>query len=157
MGKRVLIPLPTEDFDPTECAVPWLALRRQGIQIDFATPRGQTARCDMRMLNGTGLGILAPILAADQNGREAYAKLKQAAEFKSPLSWTDIHDANYDGVMLPGGHAPGMKPYLESKLLQNFVTECFNRGFTVKDRSYLSASWPGDAHRFAYELIAMLG
>jgi len=30
-------------------------------------------------------------------------------------------------------------------------------GFTVRDGNYLSARWPGDAHRFAHELADMLG
>jgi protease I len=30
-------------------------------------------------------------------------------------------------------------------------------GFTVRDGRYLSARWPGDAHRFAHELVRMLG
>jgi hypothetical protein len=29
-------------------------------------------------------------------------------------------------------------------------------GFTVRDGRYLSARWPGDAHRFAHELAGML-
>jgi len=29
-------------------------------------------------------------------------------------------------------------------------------GFTVRDATYLSARWPGDAHRFAIEFDAML-
>jgi protease I len=29
-------------------------------------------------------------------------------------------------------------------------------GFTVRDANYLSARWPGDAHRFAAEFAAML-
>jgi protease I len=28
-------------------------------------------------------------------------------------------------------------------------------GFTVRDGNYLSARWPGDAHRFAGDLAAM--
>jgi protease I len=30
-------------------------------------------------------------------------------------------------------------------------------GFTVRDGDYLSARWPGDAHRFASEFAAMIG
>jgi hypothetical protein len=30
------------------------------------------------------------------------------------------------------------------------------RGFTVRDGQYLSARWPGDAHRFAADFAAML-
>ena len=29
-------------------------------------------------------------------------------------------------------------------------------GFTVRDGNWLSARWPGDAHRFASEFVAML-
>jgi protease I len=29
-------------------------------------------------------------------------------------------------------------------------------GFTVRDGNYLSARWPGDAHRFANDFSAML-
>ena len=29
-------------------------------------------------------------------------------------------------------------------------------GFTVRDGAYLSARWPGDAHRFGHELAALL-
>jgi protease I len=35
--------------------------------------------------------------------------------------------------------------------------ENLDRGFTVRDGNYLSARWPGDAHRFASDLAAMLG
>jgi protease I len=30
-------------------------------------------------------------------------------------------------------------------------------GFTVRDGNYLSARWPGDAHRFASEFATMIG
>jgi hypothetical protein len=30
-------------------------------------------------------------------------------------------------------------------------------GFTVRDGNYLSARWPGDAHRFANDVLLMLG
>ncbi|PIP95444.1 MAG: hypothetical protein COW00_15610 [Bdellovibrio sp. CG12_big_fil_rev_8_21_14_0_65_39_13] len=35
--------------------------------------------------------------------------------------------------------------------------ENLNRGFVVRDQNYLSARWPGDAHRFAIEFVKMLG
>ncbi|MGH8738869.1 MAG: hypothetical protein ACREVC_16055, partial [Burkholderiales bacterium] len=34
--------------------------------------------------------------------------------------------------------------------------EHLERGFTVRDGNYLSARWPGDAHRFAAEYVGML-
>ena len=30
------------------------------------------------------------------------------------------------------------------------------RGFFVRDRSYLSARWPGDAYKFSFEFIEMV-
>jgi protease I len=34
--------------------------------------------------------------------------------------------------------------------------ERLDAGFTVRDGNYLSARWPGDAHRFARDVAAML-
>ena len=33
---RVLIPIPSQDFDPTEAAVPWKTRRALGISVVFA-------------------------------------------------------------------------------------------------------------------------
>lgn len=244
----VLIPLPSRDFDPTEAAVPWRMLRERGHTVVFATPDGAPGEADQRMLNGRGLGALAPILRADTNGRSAYAAMAASREFVQPLRYDDLALHPYDALLLPGGHAPGMKPYLESLQLQGVVTRAFasarpvgaichgvvlasrarradgrsvlhglrttalprameltawhltrawlgdyyrtypttvedevtaalarttdfergprsvlrddpahlDRGFTVRDGRYLSARWPGDAHRFATEFLALL-
>jgi len=244
----VLIPLPSRDFDPTEAGVPWRVLRAQGHSVVFATPDGRAGAADPKMVTGEGLGILAPLLKADAVGRAAYLEMARAAEFQKPISYGEIAPADYDALLLPGGHAPGMRPYLESALLQAVVAEFFERGkpvaaichgvllaarsrdqrgksvlygrkttaltksmelmawnltrlylgnyyrtypttvedevraalanpgdfipgpmavrrdsqarpdigFTVRDGNYLSARWPGDAHRFAGEFAAML-
>jgi hypothetical protein len=31
-----------------------------------------------------------------------------------------------------------------------------NNSFSVKDRNFLSARWPGDAHHFGFEFVKML-
>lgn len=244
----VLMPLPTVDFDPTESAVPWRYLKQQGHALVFATPDAKPAEADLRMINGNGLGILRPFFIADKNGRSAYAEMQASAEFLSPIAYDDITINAYDAILLPGGHAQGMKPYLESKLLQPLIAEHFaaqkpvaaichgvvlaarcvredgksilhgykstallqkqemlawqitrawlgnyyrtynqsvqaevmaalakpddflegpmpvlrdneknlKSGFVVRDRHYLSARWPGDAHRLAHELHKML-
>lgn len=244
----VLIPLPTRDFDPTETAVPWRLLRAQGHRVVFATPEGRPGEADPKLVTGDGLGVLAPLLRADAAGRAAYAELTQAMEFQHPISYGEIVVTNFDALLLPGGHAPGMRPYLESTRLQAIVAEFFQRdapiaaichgvllaarsresagksvlydrkttaltktmeltawtltwlylgdyyrtypvtvedevraalartsdfiagpmpirrdsadrpdiGFTVRDGNYLSARWPGDAHRFGGEFAAML-
>ncbi len=244
----ILIPLPSTDFDPTESAVPWRVLTQAGHTVCFATPDGAPGAADPIMLTGKGLGLLAPMLMADANGRSAYTAMQGSAEFQKPLRYSDLRCADFDALLLPGGHAPGMKTYLESALLQALVVEFFASakpaaaichgvllaarsrkanghsvlhgrkttaltktlelsgwaltcvwmgnyyrtypqvlqeevcgvlanpgdfvpgpmaitrdslgnlapGFVVQDGNYLSARWPGDAHRFAKAFVAML-
>jgi putative intracellular protease/amidase len=52
---RVLIPIPEQDFDPTEVAVSWQVLKRAGFEVVFATPYGVAGRADDVMLTGEGL------------------------------------------------------------------------------------------------------
>lgn len=244
----ILIPIPTSDFDPTETAVPWRVLQAWGHEMVFATPNGLPGTADARMLTGQGLGPLAGLLKADANGVLAYQEMAQSPAFKQPIAYGDIATAQFDALILPGGHAPGMKVYLESTMLQARVAEFFEqrkpvgaichgtvlaarsrradgksvlygrkttallkqmemsawlltfawlgnyyrtypqsvedevrsvlenerdfqrgpmgllrdtpkqleRGFTVQDGKYLSARWPGDAHRFATDFVQML-
>ncbi|MEY2920919.1 MAG: hypothetical protein RL261_2224 [Pseudomonadota bacterium] len=245
----VLIPIPVADFDPTEAAVPWQILRSRGIAVVFATPDGKPGQADVRMLTGQGLGMLASMLKADANGRQAYAEMAASPEFLQPITYAEARASDVQGLLLPGGHAPGMKPYLESPQLQSLVGAAFaarlpvaaichgvvlaarscvvdgsrsvlhgrkttaltkpmeltawsltcawlgsyyrtypttvedevtsvlaaprdfirgpissrrdaadrlDIGFTVRDDHYLSARWPGDAHRFATEFAGML-
>jgi protease I len=252
----VLIPLPRVDFDPTEAGVPWRVLTDAGHACVFATPDGTPARADGRMLEGDGLGLLAPMLRAQRNAVADHDRMVRSTGYGLPIAWTDIaagiDTGLFDAALLPGGHAPGMREYLESPLLQSAVATFFERdlpvaaichgtvlaarsrvtrgdgagrsvlygrrttgltrqlemlawrltrhrlgdyyrtypqtvqdevtaalrspldfrvgtpallrdsdrmrrvGFTVRDGRYLSARWPGDAHRFAHELVAML-
>jgi protease I len=244
----ILMPLPNRDFDPTETGVPWRLLRERGHRVVFATPEGRAGEADPRMVTGQGLGIFAPLMKADANGRRAYEEMAQIPEFRRPISYGDTRAAEFDAVILPGGHAPGMREYLESARLQSVVAAFFDRqkpvgaichgvllaarsrsaagasvlhgkrttgltrlmelgawaltcaylgsyyrtypvtveaeikaalarpedfisgpksltrdapdnlkpGFTVRDGAYLSARWPGDAHRFASEFAAMV-
>jgi protease I len=199
------------------------------------------------MLFGQGLGLLAPLLAADKNGKAAYEALEQSHEFRNPCKWSEIQAHVYDGIILPGGHASGMKEYLESEILKKIIEDFFllnkpigaichgvvlvartltsgksvltnrkttsllarqellawgltkiwlgdyyrtypqtvegevrsvlnsqdgflpgpmpilrdhplslSRGFTVRDQNYLSARWPGDAHRFGRDFLEMV-
>jgi protease I len=245
---KILMPLPSRDFDPTESAVPWRFLKQHGHEFVFATPDPKPARTDQRMIDGNGLGILRPFFIADKDGRSAYYEMQQSAEFLSPIAYDAIAIKSYDAILLPGGHAQGMKPYLESKCLQALIAQHFSAekplaaichgvvlaarslrgdgksilhgfkttallqkqemlawqitrswlgnyyrtydqsvqaevtnalatrgdflegpmpmtrdsernlkpGFIVRDRHYLSARWPGDAHHLAHELHAML-
>jgi protease I len=249
---RVLIPLPSNDFDPTEAAVPWKMLKEAGHEVLIATPQGRVAHADPIMVTGEGLGWLAGLLRADPNGRAAHEELIASREFGAPLAYGQLTTASADALVLPGGHAPGMKEYLESVTLQKLIGEFFKqqrpvgaichgvllaarsplpgsegrrsvlwgrkttaltsvlelsgwwltrawmgdyyrtyertvqaevtaalaspddfivgppallrdsianpgRGFVVRDENYVSARWPGDAHRFAIEFLKLLG
>lgn len=125
MTKKILIPLPSIDFDPTECAVPWKILKNEGLQVVFSTPDGKEALCDQRMLEGHGLGPFVAVLRADKSARLNYLELSDSLEFKSPIKWSDIKSEEYDGILLPGGHAKGMKEFLESNTLQSVVKDFF--------------------------------
>src|SRR4029077_12574789 len=106
----LLMPLPDSDFDPTESGVPWLTMRDHGHHVVFATPSGRTARADPKMVTGEGLGILSPLLKADANGRSAYLYMEQSDAFQRPISYGEIRAADFDALLLTGGHAPGMRP-----------------------------------------------
>ncbi len=252
----ILIPLPRLDFDPSEAGIPWRVLTEAGHRCVFATPGGVRAQADPRMLKGTDLGLLAPMLRAQANAVADHDRMASSPEFTKPLAWSDIatgvRAGLFDALLLPGGHAPGMREYLESPVLQSAVAAFFAAdkpvaaichgavlvarstaihgtdagrsvlygrrttgltrqlemlawrltrrrlgdyyrtypqtvqdevsaslrspldflagppallrdsdrlrrvGFTVRDGRYLSARWPGDAHRFAHEFAAML-
>lgn len=77
------------------------------------------------MVSGRGLGLLSAVLRAQKAGREAYVKLQDSPEFQNPLRWPDLVASQFDGLVLPGGHAPGMKEYLESRRLQSLVVDFF--------------------------------
>jgi putative intracellular protease/amidase len=246
----ILIPLPAYGFDPTETAIPWKILAANGIGIVFSTPTGQKPAADRRMLDGGGLGIWKSILMAGTDAINAYKEMVASEAFNQPLLYSNLTAADFDGLLLPGGHDKGVREYLESGYLQSLAIEFFTakkpvaaichgvvllarsidpvtnksvihdytttsllqqqellafnltrywlkdyyltypgktveaevrnslasqfqfkkgplpifrdnlnhlgRGFVVKDRNYVSARWPGDAHRFAQEFLCML-
>ena len=125
--KRVLMPLPSRDFDPTESGAPWRVLVDGNVQVVFATPDGRAGQADPWML-GEGrvrLGPFGPVLIADPNGRAAYGRIAASSAFQHPIRYADIAADEFDGLVLPGGHAPGMKEYLESRELQARVGPFF--------------------------------
>ncbi len=122
---RVLLPLPRRDFDPTESAVPWRILTNAGHVVVFATPDGRPGEADARMLTGEGLGLFKKMLIADKNGQDAYRAMIASAAFQKPRAWAELKEADFAGLILPGGHAKGMREYLESTLLQNLTAAFF--------------------------------
>lgn len=122
---RILIILPQTDYDPSEVALPWLVWRGAGHEVCFATETGQPAACDPVTLTGKGLPLIARSLQARVEAREAYAAMLEDRNYNRPLSWAKVRVASFDAFHFPGGHAPGMKPYCESAVVQRIAQECF--------------------------------
>jgi putative intracellular protease/amidase len=117
MTRHVLIPLPDRDFDITEVSVPWRYLTQAGHRVSFATEFGAAPAGDPLLLSG----VLFGQLGADPEPKEFYRALTQTEEFQRPLPWSALSVKEFDGVLLPGGHAPGMRQYLGSALLQQKI------------------------------------
>ncbi len=122
---RILILLPQTDFDPTEVAVPWKAWGAAGHEIVFATETGAPAACDPVTLTGAGLPPQARSLIARPENQALYAQMAACPAFAAPIRWADARAADYDAIHFPGGHAPGMKPYLESAEVQRIARDAF--------------------------------
>lgn len=118
---RVLILLPQTDFDPTEVAVPWFVLSRAGHDVAFATETGAPASCDPVTLTGEGLPFLARTMKAHAENRALYEEMAASPAFQYPTRWSVADPGAFDAFHFPGGHAPGMKPYLESAAVQSIA------------------------------------
>ncbi len=112
---RVLVPLPDRDFDPTETAVPWKVLTRAGHEVVFATEEGAKAACDPLLVRDEG--VLFGQLGAKDGPKQLYREMQSSAAFAKPIAWRDVDPGAFDALVLPGGHAPGMKQYLGSEVL----------------------------------------
>jgi putative intracellular protease/amidase len=124
---RVLIPLPDLDFDVTEAAVPWKLLTRAGHEVVFATERGGAAPAGDKLLLDGSLGKLGPA----REPRAWYDEMAAAPAFTRPQAWADLDPGAFDGLILPGGHAPGMRQYLGSTELQGKVAAFWRTGRPV--------------------------
>lgn len=128
--KRIWMPLPDRDFDTTETAVPWKVLTRAGCEVIFATEAGAdgpVAACDPRLLSGVVFGKLG----AEPEPKAWYAEMIASPAYRAPVAWATIRPDDFDALVLPGGHAPGMRQYLGSEALQAKVAAFFAGGKPV--------------------------
>ncbi|MGA8016479.1 MAG: type 1 glutamine amidotransferase domain-containing protein [Candidatus Dormiibacterota bacterium] len=116
---RILVPLPDRDFDITEVSVPWRVLTDGGHRLTFATEQGRTPAGDPRLITG----VLFGRLGARPEVVDIYRRLIEAPEFREPTSWAQIEPDLFDGLLLCGGHAPGMRQYLGSQALRSRVLQ----------------------------------
>jgi len=141
---KVLLPIPSRDFDPSEVAVSFGVLKRLGHAVTFATPDGRPGRADDMMITGEGLDpwgfipglkrltLMGRLMRANADARQAYAAMQKDPAFRSPLAWRAVRCEDFDGLLLPGGHrARGMREYLESEVLQKLVAQFFAAGLPV--------------------------
>jgi putative intracellular protease/amidase len=117
----VLFPLPDHDFDVTEVAVPWKLLTEAGHRVVFATEGGARPACDPLLLTGVVFGKLGARLEAIA----FYRELEAAAGFMSPRTWASCNVGSFDALFLAGGHAPGMRQYLGSDVVQRLTAAFF--------------------------------
>jgi putative intracellular protease/amidase len=109
------VPLPDRDFDVTEVSVPWKTLTALGHEVVFATEGGSAPpAADPLLLSG----VLFGKLGAEPEPKAFYRELEKSQAFQRPIRWGDLEPADYDALLLPGGHAPGMRQYLGSAELQ---------------------------------------
>jgi len=114
------MPVPDRDFDVTEVAVPWRLLTDLGHVVRFATEHGGTSpAADQRLLDGVIFGQLG----AAAEPRAFYTELTSDEGFQAPIPWAQVRPAEFDGLILAGGHAPGMRQYLGNELLRRKVAE----------------------------------
>lgn len=125
---KVVVPVPSTDFDPSETAIPWRVLRAAGHDVVFATPDGAPATCDARMLDGEGLGPWKRVLAARADAVDAYRAMSADDAFRRPATWASLSVGGLDALLLPGGHAKGVRPYLESTTLQRLAASVVAAG-----------------------------
>jgi putative intracellular protease/amidase len=122
--------LPDRDFDPTESAVPWAALTEAGHEVRFATPSGSPGAADERLVT-IGFGPLSPLLMTRPDAIEKYRRMAASPAFAAPLRYEDVDPSTLDLLVIPGGHAPGVKSMLESTAAQRIVVEQFAKGRPV--------------------------
>lgn len=118
---RVLVPLPDRDFDVTEVAVPWKLLVEAGHTVVFATERGATPACDPLLITGVVFGLFG----ARPEPIAFYRELERDPAFVAPREWTGCDAAAFDALLLAGGHAPGMRQYLDSVDVQRTTAAFF--------------------------------
>ncbi|MFN2107123.1 MAG: type 1 glutamine amidotransferase domain-containing protein [Candidatus Promineifilaceae bacterium] len=120
----VLIVLPDRDFDPTETSVPWHYLKEAGYDVRFATPSGEPGEADSRLIE-KGFSVLSPIFMTRPEVVELYREMAAGEHYQNPLVYEAVREADFKAILIPGGHAQGMKLMLESEIMQRRIVEFF--------------------------------
>ncbi len=122
---RILVPIPSYGFDPTEVAIPWKLLSEEGFEVVFSTPEGKRASTDILMLTGEKLGIWKAVLRAKRDAVDAFYEMEKSEFFRNPSKYIDVREENFDAILLLGGHDKRIIEYLGSEVLQHLVLDFF--------------------------------
>lgn len=126
----ILMVLPAHGFDPTEAAVPWWYVTQAGHPVVFATPEGKPSQADP-MLVTKGFGLWSPFLMTSPDALAKYRMMEADPAFQNPISFEEVRPEQVKAVLIPGGHAQGVKTLLESTRMQQVMVELFAREVTV--------------------------
>jgi len=67
-------------------------------------------------------GVMFGKLGAEPEVKLLYKEMEKDDKFMNPISWDSIETTDYDGLILTGGHAKGMRQYLENIILQKKIS-----------------------------------
>jgi putative intracellular protease/amidase len=97
--------------------------------VVFATEGGgRAAAADPLLLRD---GWFFGALGAAPEPRRFYRELEAAREFRQPIGWNGIVPGEFDALLLPGGHAPGMMQYLASERIHEAIARFWSLGRPV--------------------------
>lgn len=126
----VVMLLPAVDYDPTESAVIWDALTTSGVEVRFATPDGEPADADPRLVD-KGFSVLSPLLMTRPEPLRAYQRMVSDPHFAKPSAYEDVDLDTAGGVFIPGGHAKGVRALLESSAAQKVAATAMSQDIPV--------------------------
>jgi putative intracellular protease/amidase len=121
---KVLCILPSEGYDPTESGVPWQALTDGGFDVWFATPEGKPSPADPRLVD-IGFGLLNPVLMTRANDLATYRAMVASPRWNAPLAFDAVKPAEFEGLLIPGGHESRMRTLLESETARTICMHFF--------------------------------
>ena len=120
----ILMPLPDQDFDPTESAIPWEACTSRGWRVAISTEHGHVAQGDPLKLKGP----LPGLLSAGAKAQAAYRQMTQDPAYQHPIPYAEIDPDQNQAILLPGGDTQRMRQYLESPVLRSKVLQFWQQG-----------------------------
>ena len=68
---------------------------------------------------------------AGPKGLADYQAMTSTVEYHNPIKYSSINVANYDALLLAGGHAPGMKQFLPSLNSGSDLDEPYQRALQL--------------------------